>query len=620
MVKPTMGSLESAQPQLGTELAFLEQALWQRLHEAKSTEELAAAWLTLQCSMLPGVTAGLVVLGAPEVGPYAPVASWPDGKITSTTLAAVCESALAARKGVVNPASEGSCAAYPIQIEGQLLGVVAVNVVGADEVTLRSVMRKLQWGCGRLEANLLRQAATPGTMAASDARLAIELAATALEAERFQEAATALVTELATQLGCDRVSLGFREGKHSQVIAISHSADFGKQSNLTRAVGMAMDEAIDQQCSVIYPQTTGQKVNVDRAHAELAVLGGGLHIYTVPLMDKGVRYGAITLDTARSQGLTPELVATVGRITAFIGPVLANLHREDRWIGHKVYLSFRTQVARLLGANYVGRKLVAVSLVGLITFMFLAMDVYRIPAAATLEGSIERVAVAPIAGYIAESKVRAGDTVAKGDLLFRIDDRDLRLEYLKWSSQKEQIDRKLRDALAQHERSEVNILRAQLDQAKAQLSIVGEQIERTRVIAPFDGIVVAGDLSDQLGAPVERGQILFEVAPLNSYRVALQVSENEISQVKIGQSGQLVLASKSNLVIPIWVDAITPVSTAADGTNTFRVDAQLLERPDFLRPGMQGSARINVEPRRLVWIWTHDMVDWLRLWVWSWWP
>ncbi len=620
MVKPTMGSQESTKAQLGTELAYLEQTSWQRLHEAESTEEFATAWLTLQCSMLPGSIAGVVVLGAPEVGPYVPAASWPIGKVTSQALASVCEFAIASRKGVVNQTHDGSCAAYPIQVDGQLQGVVAVNVAATDEVALRSVIRKLQWGCGGLEANLQRQSATPGAMVGGDARLAVELAAIVLEAERFQEAATALVTEIATRLGCDRVSFGTREGKHSKVVAISHSASFGKLSNLTRAVAMAMDEAIDQQCTVIHPQADEHKIHIDRAHAELALIGGGQHIYTVPLMDKDLRYGAITLDTSNPEGFPPELVITVERVAAFISPILANLQREDRWIGYKIYRSFKTQTGRLLGANYVGRKLIVLLLAGLVGFMTLATDMYRIPASATLEGFIEQVAVAPIAGYIAEARVRAGDKVAKGDLLFRIDDRDLRLEYLKWSSQKEQVDRKLRDALAQHERSEVNILRAQLDQAKAQLAIIGEQIDRTRVVAPFDGIVVAGDLNDQLGAPVERGQILFEVAPLNNYRVALQVSENEISQVKIGQPGQLVLASKSNLVIPIWVDAITPVSTAADGKNTFRVDAKLLQRPEFLRPGMQGAARIDVEQRRVIWIWTHNLVDWFRLWIWSWWP
>ena len=30
--------------------------------------------------------------------------------------------------------------------------------------------------------------------------------------------------------------------------------------------------------------------------------------------------------------------------------------------------------------------------------------------------------------------------------------------------------------------------------------------------------------------------------------------------------------------------------------------------------------KINIDRRKLIWIWTHDVYDWLRLWVWSWWP
>jgi hypothetical protein len=35
---------------------------------------------------------------------------------------------------------------------------------------------------------------------------------------------------------------------------------------------------------------------------------------------------------------------------------------------------------------------------------------------------------------------------------------------------------------------------------------------------------------------------------------------------------------------------------------------------------MAGIAKIEVERRQLLWIWTHRMVDWLRLWAWSWLP
>ena len=65
---------------------------------------------------------------------------------------------------------------------------------------------------------------------------------------------------------------------------------------------------------------------------------------------------------------------------------------------------------------------------------------------------------------------------------------------------------------------------------------------------------------------------------------------------------------------------LTPVATGAQGRNYFRVEARLDRRLQALRPGMEGIAKITIESRPLLWIWTHDLIDWLRLWAWSWWP
>ena len=65
------------------------------------------------------------------------------------------------------------------------------------------------------------------------------------------------------------------------------------------------------------------------------------------------------------------------------------------------------------------------------------------------------------------------------------------------------------------------------------------------------------------------------------------------------------------------VERITPISTARDGRNYFRVEAVLEEPGDDLRPGMEGVAKIEVGRRRLMWIWTHELFDWLRLRLWS---
>ena len=50
------------------------------------------------------------------------------------------------------------------------------------------------------------------------------------------------------------------------------------------------------------------------------------------------------------------------------------------------------------------------------------------------------------------------------------------------------------------------------------------------------------------------------------------------------------------------------------------VEAVLEEPFAALRPGMEGIAKIDVGRRRLLWIWTHEMLDWLRLSLWSFLP
>jgi multidrug efflux pump subunit AcrA (membrane-fusion protein) len=166
----------------------------------------------------------------------------------------------------------------------------------------------------------------------------------------------------------------------------------------------------------------------------------------------------------------------------------------------------------------------------------------------------------------------------------------------------------------------VQIIDAQIDQATAQLDLVESQLERTKLIAPFGGVVVSGDLSQRLGGLVEQGEVLFEVAPLDSYRVILQVDESRIADVNEGQRGVVVLSSLSDKKFPFMINQITPISTPMEGRNYFRVEAELEDVSGSLRPGMEGVGKISIDRRRLVSIWTRDVREWLRLWVWSWWP
>ena len=598
---------------------------WARLRGADSREAYAAAWLEIQCAMLTGVLQGVVLLGAPARGPYAPVAWWPAGSRGSPALLSATEAAMSERRAVIQGHKYGDASrrrrhdalAIPLLIDDQLCGAVALETEHVPEADVRKILERLEWGSAWLE-NLIRRK----TFTSKDRLVtALELLATSLHHDRFQASATAVATELAGILGCERVSMGFLKRRHARVLALSHSASFGKKANVIRAIEAVMDEAIDQEATVVYPSLDGGPFQVVREHEKLVQEHGAESVCTVPFTEGDRFLGALVLERPDGRFFDRDTVEFCQHAAALLGPVLDVKRRDDRWLIQKAFDSLGQLLEKLFGPRHIGLKLGTVAAVLLVAFFTFAEGDYRITADAVLEGTVQRAIAAPLRGYVSEARVRAGDVVREGQVLALLDDRDMRLERLKWSSQKAQRSNEYREALASHDRAKVRILAAQIQQADAQIALIDEQLTRSRIVAPFDGIVVAGDLSQSLGAPVERGDVLFQVAPLDAYRIILKVDEREISPVAVGQGGDLALSGRPGDLLPMTVEKITPVSTAEEGANRFRVEARL-EPGDLakLRPGMEGVGKIYVDQRKLAWIWTHKIWHWLRMFFWTWWP
>jgi multidrug efflux pump subunit AcrA (membrane-fusion protein) len=182
------------------------------------------------------------------------------------------------------------------------------------------------------------------------------------------------------------------------------------------------------------------------------------------------------------------------------------------------------------------------------------------------------------------------------------------------------LQREQREALAGHERSRVRILQAQSEQLRAELELVEMKLARSRVIAPLHGVIVSGDLTQSLGAPLKRGEELFKIAPLENYRVMLQVDERDIGAIQIGQSGKLRLAGYPHLEHAFSVTRILPLPTAVEGSYLFTLEAELDQVSEQLRPGLQGMAKIDVGRRSLLWLAGSRLGDWLQLQLWRWWP
>ena len=439
------------------------------------------------------------------------------------------------------------------------------------------------------------------------------------EDRAFHAAAMNIVNELARRFQCDRVSLGLERHNFIEVAAISNKATFDKRTDEIRLIADAMDEALDQAYPVIHPQG-GEEMTPVPSHAALMQRTGAVSLCSIPLSVRGRPIGVVTLERHRGdpfQAHATEMFLALGDVLG----ALVELKREaDRGAMRRLWDSVRDFGAALFGPQHVGVKFVSGLAVLLLLFLSLANGDYRVAAKTVVEGAVQRAIVVPFDGFVAESAVRAGDVVKKGQALCRLDDKDLLLERSKWEAEAAQLLPKAREAFASHDAALGNVLRAQIEQAQIQLRLTNERLGRTAIAAPFDGVVVSGDLSQLLGSPVEKGKVLFELAPLDAYRVILKVDERDVAAMRLGQHGELAVSGIPDSRLPFTVKQITPVSTAEDGQNFFRIEAQMDGAAEPLRPGMQGVGKVEIGERKLIWIWTHKLIDWLQLALWNWLP
>ncbi len=596
--------------------------VWAELAQPAAPERYFAAWLAYQCESTPGALSAALVLGPPDVGPFAPMAFWPDPQGGAPRLVDVAEQALAERRAVVvelsNPPSLSL--ALPLEIDGHLHGVLAFEVNAIDRQRADAVLLGLRWGSAWVAAYIQRQSQLDSLSTEQRLMAVLDQMAAVLEEDGYEAACRSLVTELATRLDCDRVSLGVVRRGHAQTVALSHSAQTAKRSNMIQAIGAAMDEAIDQKALIRYPPQPGDEILVEREHRLLASEHGSGSVLTVPLMG-GERFsGALTFERPANLPFTQSEIDLCQAVAAVSGRILAVKKLNERGLARHAWDALAEQVRRLLGPRHVKRKLALLLLAAAGLFFSVARADYKVSAPATLEGAIRRSVAAPFDGFVATAEARAGDVTRTGAVLATLDQRDLQLERLKWSSQQAQYVKQHQEAVANRDRAKAQIVQALYEQARAQVSLLDEQLTRAAVKAPFDGIIVKGDLSQSLGSAVRRGDVLFEITPLDAYRVIVEIDERDIAEIAVGQKGRLLLSAIADEPLPFTVSNITSVTTAREGRNYFRVEAKMDGAGDRLRPGMEGVGKIEIDERRLLWIWTHRLVNWARLLLWNYLP
>jgi len=224
-------------------------------------------------------------------------------------------------------------------------------------------------------------------------------------------------------------------------------------------------------------------------------------------------------------------------------------------------------------------------------------------------------------GRVAQIAVQIGDRVRHGQLLALLDDRALRAavdsqkakvaslqdQVHEWESEQKteeadlrRMDIMLKDNIRSQEDwehvkykldetiDEVARYRADEAAAEADLRTANLQLEQSRIVAPFDGVV--GRSSVRLTQEVKKGDVLFWITAEGPLQVLFTVPETAMASFPAGTPLELTTGDYPNLRQTARILRVSPVVDPASGS--VQVIAAVVHPSPLLKPGMSMQVRL----------------------------
>ncbi len=240
---------------------------------------------------------------------------------------------------------------------------------------------------------------------------------------------------------------------------------------------------------------------------------------------------------------------------------------------------------------------------------------YRVACTARVETTQQRLVATPFEATLLQSNVKPGDFVSAGDVLLSLDGRPLRLEREAIEAEMQQVAKEHDVALATHHIADAQQAAFKQQQLARQYELLSDRLGRLEVTSPIDGVVVSGDLERFIGSPLERGQTLIEVAPMDKMVIEVEIPEHEIHYVSQGADTRVKLDAIGGKSIRMPLSEVYPSAEIRDDRNVFIGRIEVENVDDRLRPGMRGEATTYGPLRPWIWSWVRGGIERVLWWI-----
>ncbi len=610
------------------------QQVFETLRALRRAPRDAAYWAGLSACLAALCRArAVLLLRAADDGGWRVLGSQP---ATDNPLAAQA----AARLAELAPRALAQGQAYQPDVQGQIVAAVRLvdpegktlallEIPGRERAAINDLLVRAQLVADLPAGGELAPAASTAAAPAGSPAQAlvpaqelvdlVDLVARVMKETQAGAAALALVNQLAAALKCDQAVLGWAEHGLVRVEAISHIDRFERKAENVQMLEAALEEALDQHGDLVFPLPADSPA-ISLAHDRLARMMGYHHLATLVVRDDEApeRPPMALLLGRREGGFDAARLQQVSVAMHLLHPWLAALReRSGGWLRRSAS-RLRHGLREALSPERPGRKVLALAVLLFVLGISIGTWPYRLEAPAELATDSVQVVSAPFDGYLRQVQANLGDTVRAGAVLAALDTRELTLQASDLLSELGRHEAEADRARALGQAAETQIALTRAAQARARLERVRFQLQQAQVLAPFDGVLVEGERKELAGAPVRQGDKLFRLARIEGLYAVVHLPERDVRELAPQARGRLRLLSQPDREIGFQVETLVPIAQvrgAQGGQFHLKVRLDQAAEP-WWRPGMTGLAQIEVGDRRILWIWTHRLMDTLRLKLW----
>jgi multidrug resistance efflux pump len=426
----------------------------------------------------------------------------------------------------------------------------------------------------------------------------VDILAAALSAPDGAEALVLLNSRLRQWAGCSQVAIGVSGSNGVMTLrSFSDITSTDGRTELSRALLKGLNECAIQQEMLCWPRTDGPSGFHSPVFQELVTSTHNRQAVGLAITGTGDKVAGALILLWTEVAPRHECVEALQRAHALLGACLG-VWRGRAEGGFKA--KARKKMAEKFG-RFTGLQVVSCAAVVLVGLLLLPVP-FLIRSECLVRPVVTRFVVARFDGILQEVIVQPGDTVSAGQLLARLDGRETELEVASLQAERDKAG-KTRDVhMAIGDTAAAQVARLDEQRFQEKIDLLDEKRKAIVLSSPVDGIVLTGDLKRNQGSPVSRGQALFEVAPLETMTIELNVPESDIVYLETGMPVKAAFDACPGRSWRGGVQRISPKSQIAGNRNVFVAGLDVANPEGRLRPGMHGTARVDAGWRPLGWI------------------